>query len=56
MMNPISPHVSIRKTCKKDVYRLGMKLDELATIWNTGNNLKPYDKKIVDLTRLIHEV
>lgn len=33
-----------------------MKLDELADMWNTGNSLGPYDKKVLDITRLVHEV
>lgn len=50
-----SPHVSIRKTSKKDIRKIGEKLDELARMWNTGNNLWPYERKIIDATKVLHE-
>lgn len=52
-MKPKSPYVSLRKTTKTDPFRIGKKLEELAHMWNEGNDYKAYEKKVVDLSGII---
>jgi hypothetical protein len=51
-MQPKSPHVSIRKTTKKSVTAIALKLDELACKWNNNNDCEAYEKKVIDLEDL----
>lgn len=52
LMKPISPHISIRKTSKIYILRFKARMEQLAEIWNTNNPYSPYEKLIVDLTKI----
>lgn len=51
-MQPVSPHVSIRKTGKKSSNVIAEKLQKLADMWNVGNEYRATYKKIVDLGKI----
>lgn len=54
-IKPISPYVSIRKTTKNDIYRLNMKLERLAYMWNNENPRIARDKKRIEIKKIIKE-
>lgn len=51
-IKPFSPYVAIRKSTKTDVSRLTEKLNQLCHFWNDGNDLKPYEKRFVNLDKI----
>ncbi len=53
LMKPKSRHVSLRKKGKKDANKIFSKLDFLATIWNSGNDLAAFEAKRIDITKLL---
>lgn len=51
-VKPSSPHVSIRKTTKKNFPALWLKVANLADSWNRGNPVRAIEKKVIDLEPL----
>jgi hypothetical protein len=41
--------ISIRNTTKTEVSRFLNKLNDLFSAWNSGNDCKAYEKKVIDL-------
>ncbi len=54
-VNPISKHVSLRKTTKRDPYKITEKLNSLATKWNQGIEGTPYESLKLDLTPILQD-
>lgn len=51
-MRPESPHVSIRKSVKKQFFDFHGKLEHLCHTWNGGNPFAPFELKTIDLSKL----
>jgi len=52
MMKPVSPHVSIRKTTKKNFEAICKKLEALCERWNKSNPRIAREMKLVDLSKI----
>ncbi len=51
-MKPESPHVSIRKSNKKEFYAFHGKVERLCSLWNHNNPFKAFEAKIINLASL----
>lgn len=52
-INPRSKYICIRNTKKKSVFHIIDKLKELENMWNTNNDTIAYEKKVVNITRML---